>query len=50
MWYIEYQVPKTTGDTVHRSGPYSNEDVDFHFRDIKSFDGVTDVRMIREAA
>ena len=50
MWYIEYKVPKMTGDTVHRSGPYSGDNVDLNFRDIESYYGVTEIRRMWEAA
>jgi hypothetical protein len=50
MWYVEYKVPTVTGDTIYRAGPYSDEDVDFNFRDIDSFAGVTEARRVREAA
>lgn len=45
MWFVTYKVPGMTGDTVHRRGPYSKEEVESHRRDIAGYEGVTDVKV-----
>lgn len=45
-WFVEYRVPKHTGDQIHIAGPYHfPREAYQHLEDIRGYEGVTDVRM-----
>lgn len=43
MKYIMYRVAGFGGRCV---GPYTSDDINFHYNDIKTFDGVSDVKIV----
>ena len=46
MWYVEYKIPAYTEDKVHRSGPYSDDDIDYQLSDIRTYSGVVEAKKV----
>lgn len=36
-FYICYEMPELTGGEIHRAGPYTAEDVNYHLADIRGY-------------
>jgi hypothetical protein len=46
MWYVEFTVPRHSGDKIFSAGPYKDDDIDYQLRDIKTYEGVTDAKKV----
>lgn len=49
LWDVVYRVPELTGATLHRRGPYTMEEAQYHLRDIAGYEGVVDASITRHA-